>query len=215
MSTHSVLGQPHGRFYTRAPSARAADRLDSLVVALTLGRLLLIPLVIACLTSWPRFTALPLLAFILVDVYDGVLARKRGSDTPARRALDSIADRIAIHAVFLAAVLLSLVPIVFWVLLLARDGYCAYWCYRIMNERWCAIRADWLYRTLNLSLAAWIVLSPLAPDSVVDLFAIAVLALAGVVAFDLTRSSRRLLAMAWLSSEVVSATRLRSGHDVV
>lgn len=184
------------REWLRAISrARTTDRLDRVLVYFTFGRLILIPVVIATFAVRPIVTAAALLAFILADIYDGVLARRRDADGPSRRALDSVVDRWAIHAVFITATVAGYFPVSLLAVLLVRDAYCAYWCYRIMRDRYVAICADWLYRGLNLLFAGWVIMAPYAGDDLRTRAGIFILALAGVVAVDLTRAARRVLAM--------------------
>lgn len=188
----------------------SADPLDRVLAVATLSRLLFIPPLVVAMTRSTVATAALLTAFVLLDVYDGVLGRRRGTDGPSRRALDSIVDRCSIHAVYLAAMAAGLLAPWLFVALLVRDLYCAAICGHMMRERWVAIRADWVYRSLNLALAGWVVVAPLVDWHVAQVLAGAILAWGIVVAADLSRGVMRILAdPADLRGVVVGASRLR------
>lgn len=180
------------------------------LLALTLGRLLLIPLVIVSLDAAPAVTFLALLVFVLLDLYDGVVARRLDQDNVTRRVLDSTVDRISIWSVYLAATLVGLLPASLLLLLAVRDIYCGYWCLRLISERNIAIKADWLYRSLNLVLAVWIVLAPLTSAGLRTKLFLALCAYSVLVAMDLRRSIGILLeAGSGLRSQVIPASVLR------
>lgn len=180
------------------------------LIALTLGRLLLIPLIIVSLNVLPAVTFSALVIFVLLDLYDGVAARRLGADDVARRVLDSAVDRISIWSVYVAAALIGLLPLPLLLLLAARDLYCGYWCYRLIAERDIAIKADWLYRSLNLALAGWIVVAPLVNPGLRMEFFLAICIYSAVVAMDLRRSIGIALEMsADIRSRVIPAHTLR------
>ena len=186
------------------------EPLDPLMVVVTIGRLVLIPLVILWLTSEPVACAAVLAVFISADIYDGVIGRRRGTDGPSRRGLDSIVDRIAIDAVYVALTWRGFLPLELLVFMLARDAYCARQCAR-MRARLVAIRADWMYKTLNLSLAGWVIVAPLVTANVRVGLAVLVLAYSVIVAADLTRAVRKVLDLPLnVYGVVISAGQLRS-----
>ncbi|MEU8901827.1 CDP-alcohol phosphatidyltransferase family protein [Nocardia sp. NPDC048505] len=89
---------------------------------LTGARLLLVPLLIGGIAvNSPYLTIGTLSTFVLVDVTDGILARRRGEDSLRRRAMDSTVDRFAIHAAFLTYGLTAMAVPTLWIALLARD----------------------------------------------------------------------------------------------
>lgn len=185
-------------------------RLDLVLGFLTFGRLALVPVVITTFLVAPVITTLALVLFVAADVYDGVAARKRSMDGPRRRALDSIVDRVAIDACLIGACLAGALPIVLLALFLLRDLFCALWCARMMRERHVAIKADWMYRGLNLSVAAWGLAAPFLTASARTWFALVVLAAAAVVASDLYRSIQLVLSgPSSLRDVVVDAGALR------
>jgi phosphatidylglycerophosphate synthase len=161
----------------------------------TLGRLGLIPIVIVSLGISPPLTAVALAAFVLADLYDGVLARQLSADGPSRRVLDSVVDRISIWAVFIAVVLAGYLSVVLLALLLLRDLYCGVLCYEMLRKRNVAIRADWLYRALNLMLAAWVVIAPTTTSATRSILFLAVLGFSIFVAADLRQSIEKILRM--------------------
>lgn len=192
----------------------AISRTPSVLLAWTLGRLALVPIIIVSFGVSPILTATALTAFVLADLYDGVLARQLGADDPARRILDSLVDRAAIWAVYGAVTLAGFLPPVFLVALLARDLYCGYQCQKIVRARNVAIRADWMYRGLNLMLAGWVVAAPLLHTQLrLGLFT-AILAASAVVAVDLKRAVSTVIGMpSSVSAAVIPAGDIRRARD--
>lgn len=163
---------------------------ESALTAVTVGRLVLVPVIIASFIVSPPITTAALLLFITADVYDGVIARRHKADGSARRALDSIVDRIAIDACLLAACVSGALPLPILCAFLARDLYLTFLCHGMMAERRVAIKADWLYRSLNLGVAAWAIAIPFISSAVRVGFAVSLLALSVIVAADLVRAVR-------------------------
>jgi phosphatidylglycerophosphate synthase len=194
----------------------APTRLGPAIAATTLARLALIPAIIATLGRAPAVTAIAVCAFVVADVHDGVLARRHDADGPARRSLDSIVDRVAIDACLIAAACIGTLPPVLLVAFLLRDGYCAAQCTRMVRRRRVAIKADWVYRSYNVSIAAWGVSIPYLGHDVAVLLAAALLAGSAVVAWDLTRLVAVVLAAPpGVRGIVVSATALRRDASIV
>ena len=159
----------------------------------------------------PVVTTAALVAFVSLDVYDGVLARRLGADGLGRRALDSTVDRVAIDGCLIGAWAVGALPVVVLAALLARDAYCAVICARMMHRRRTAIKADWLYRSLNLSVAAWAIAAPFAGATGRTAAAVAVLLFSSSVAADLTRLVGAVLrAPAHVHDTVVAAATARS-----
>jgi phosphatidylglycerophosphate synthase len=189
------------------------DRLDPLLAGATVGRLVLIPpLVVVVLGGQQLMAALLLAVFILADIYDGVLGRRRGTDGPGRRALDSLVDRLSVHTVYIAAAVGGLLPLWLLVPMLLRDAYCAAICRRMMRSRWVAVRADWMYKVLNLSLATWIVVSPTVGSLARDLGLLSILGWSAIVAIDLRHAVRQVLATPGLRNVVICAGDLRASR---
>lgn len=189
--------------------------LPARLLALTLGRLLLLPVIILSFDTVPAMTAAALTVFIAADLYDGIAARQLDADDVARRVLDTLVDRLSIWPVYIAVTFAGFLPVALLALFAARDSYCGYLCFRLVNARDVAIRADWMYRSLNLMLAGWIVLAPFASsDTRASLF-VAILAYSALVAVNLRRSVRVVFRMpATVRSTVISATALRDAHVV-
>ena len=205
-----IEGVPSGAPFAGGGIFAFFIKVPGVLLALTLGRLALVPVIILSFDGVPAITAAALAAFIAVDLFDGVLARWVGADDPPRRALDSIVDRLSIWPVYGAVTLAGFLPPALFVALFARDLYCAYWCYRIVGDRDVAIRADWMYRALNLMLAAWIVLAPFASARLRDVLFVGVLVFSVVVAVDLKRSAVLVLQMPnHVRGVVISAGVLR------
>jgi hypothetical protein len=89
-----------------------------------------------------------------------------------------------------AAYFAGILPGVILLALLFRDAYCAIICARMVYRRNVAIKADWMYRALNLCVALGAVAAPFLAERLwVSLAGVLVL-LSSVVAVDLTRSVR-------------------------
>lgn len=186
---------------------------DGALALATVARLVFVPVIIASFTVSAAVTAIALLLFIAADVYDGVLARGREADGPARRALDSSVDRIAIDACLIGAAWVGALPLLLLAVLLARDAYLALLCRHMMRRRGVAIKADWLYRSLNLSVAGWALAVPVLAASVSAGLAVALTGFSLLVAWDLTRSVRAVLAApATVRDMVVDAGSARRGR---
>jgi phosphatidylglycerophosphate synthase len=160
---------------------------------LTVGRLAFVPLIVVTFPDTAWLTAILLVCFIAADVLDGVVARRRLADGPGRRALDSIVDRVAIDTGLIAASWAGVLPLPILLALLARDCYLGIVCRRMLVARRVAIKADWLYRLLNLSIAGWAVLVPFISPTLRTGLALGVLFFSLVVAADLRRSVRAVM----------------------
>lgn len=183
------------------------------LLTLTLGRLLFVPLIILSFDRVPLVTAVALGVFVLIDLYDGVLARRQHADDPPRRVLDTVVDRLSIWPVYLAVTLMGFLPPVLLLLFLARDLYCAFWCYRMLAEREVVIRADWMYRSLNLMLAGWVIAAPLVETSILNGLFVGILGFSVAVALDLKRSAVVVLQMPdHVRAAVLPAGTLRAQH---
>jgi phosphatidylglycerophosphate synthase len=185
--------------------------MPAVLLAWTLGRLCLVPIVIAAFIISPFLCALTLAAFVAADLYDGVVARELEADDPTRRALDSIVDRVSVWAVYLAVCVTGYLPAELLGLLFARDLYCAIWCYRMMRAQGVAIKADWLHRSLNLALAGWVAVASLLSEPPRSALFIVILVFAAFVAVDLRRCVGKVLGAPDLFRDmVVPARRLRA-----
>jgi hypothetical protein len=58
----------------------------------------------------------------------------------------------------------------------------------MLKERWVAIRADWIYKGLNLSLAGWIVAAPFLATGARQAILVCIVAWGIAVAVDLSRA---------------------------
>ncbi len=187
-------------------------RPQRLLLATTVGRLLLVPILIAAFMKQPIITMAALALFIVTDIYDGVLARTYRADDTSRRALDSMVDRVAIDSCLVSACLVGVLPLPLLCGFVVRDIYLAVLCGHMMRERKVAIKADWLYRSLNLSVAAWAVAAPFVSANTRVLLAFFLLVFSMLVAADLTLLVKRVLAgPRTLRDSVLNATDLRQG----
>lgn len=190
----------------------AEMRAGQSLAGMTMGRLVLIPIVILFICEGARLaTFLTLSAFLLIDHFDGVVARRRGLEGPTRRALDSASDRIAIWAVLSVMAVLSYATLPIILMLATRDVYCAYLAARPMRERFVAVGADWPYRWLNGSIALWVVIAPeiSSPARTAALGGIALFSI--FVAYDLRKVTIRVSTLPdSIVSRVISAGELRT-----
>lgn len=192
-----------------------ALRSDHLLLGFTVGRLALIPGVIATFLVSPMITTVSLLLFMVADVFDGALARRLEADGPSRRALDSIVDRIAIDACLVAAWVSGAMPLLILCGLLARDLYLAALCRKMVSERKVAIKADWLYRSLNLGVAGWALLAPFISQGTRTVLAAVLLGFSLIVARDLKNSVSKVLAgPPQLRNVVIDASLLRGKSEL-
>lgn len=183
-----------------------------LLVALTVSRIALIPVIAASFMASPAVTAASLLVFMFADLFDGIVARGEGDDGPGRRALDTTVDRIAIDAGLVAATLAGALPPLLLAGFLARDLYCGGICALMMAERRVAIKSDLFYRGLSCGFAAWALAAPFLSAGGRFAGAGALLLAALLLAADLSRSVRRVRsAPASVENLVLDAALLRRG----
>jgi phosphatidylglycerophosphate synthase len=181
--------------------------------AITVGRLGLVPVIALSFMSAPAITTPALLLFMFADLFDGVLARRRGDDGLWRRALDSTVDRIAIDACFIAAAVTGAMPVLLVVAFLVRDLYCAGICASMMRERRVVLKMDLPYRALSCALAGWAFAAPFVSANARLAGAVALFAASLLAAVDLTFSVRQVRrAPTELQDAVVSAAALRRGR---
>jgi phosphatidylglycerophosphate synthase len=199
------VSAPNGK----ARSAWTADRPST---AVTLARLSAIPVILLTFLAQPVITTAAIAIFVIADVYDGVLARRRRRDDAMRRALDSAVDRVAIDVCFAGAYVAGALPLPLLLAFLARDIFLTALCAYVVHARRVIVKADWLYRALNLSVAAWAVAAPIVGSSARMWLAVALLAFSLVVARDLLRAVRSILASPpSVRDLVLDAGALRAG----
>lgn len=198
----------------RLPLPRLSFSSDSTqVVLFTLARLSLVPLILISFLKLPALTAAGIVLFVALDIFDGVFARDKNADGPGRRALDSAVDRIGIDAGIFGAYLGGLLPLPLLAALLLRDAYCALICARMMYRRNVAIKADWVYRALNLCVALGAISASFISASLWVALAGGLLLLSIAVAVDLTRCVRAVEALSpKVRDAVIPAGNLRAGR---
>jgi phosphatidylglycerophosphate synthase len=191
----------------------ATRRASTALAAFTAFRLALIPGVIATFMSRPEVTAACLGAFMVADLYDGILARKFDADGPARRALDSTIDRVAIDACLIGAWGAGAMPALVVIGFLVRDLYCSLLSTWMFLRQRAAINADLPYRGLSFLIAVWALAAPFVTQGTRTSTAIVLLALSGAVAVDLTFGVRQVLGSPHdLAGRVIPAGALRAGR---
>jgi phosphatidylglycerophosphate synthase len=160
------------------------------VAAFTVARLSLVPVIILSFLKLPALTTAAIVLFVILDVLDGVVAREHRADGPRRRALDSAIDRIGIDAGMVGACVAGLLPLPLLAALLLRDAYCGVVCARMVYRRRVAIKADWVYRGLNLCVAVGAIAAPFTPEGLWVALAGFLSLMSLAVAVDLTRCVR-------------------------
>lgn len=191
--------------------SRPGRKVDVALGALTLARLLFVPAIVLTFLNAPLLTGLAIAGFVLADIYDGILARRNGGDGPWRRALDSTVDRIGIDAGMVGAYVAGLLPLPLLIALIARDLYCAAICARMLHRRGVAIKADWVYRSLNACVALGAMAAPFISSTLWVTLAWGLVVAAMLVAIDLTRLVRKAESAAPLVRDlVIPAGELRA-----
>jgi phosphatidylglycerophosphate synthase len=191
----------------------AFRKIPRVLLAITLGRLALVPVMIVSFDVTPAITISALAVFIAIDLYDGVLARRLDADDTARRTLDTVVDRLSIWPGYLVVTIEGYLSFALLALFAVREIYTGYWCRRLLVERDVVIRADWMCRGLNLMLAGWVIAAPFASATARDSLFVAVLVVAVVVAVDVAGSLRSVLCMPeQVRSRVIPAAELRAGR---
>lgn len=183
---------------------------SAMMTLLTVARLALVPVLISSFLVAPAITMAGLVFFVVADVYDGVLARRLECDGVNRRALDSMVDRLAIDSCLIGAYFAGALPLLLAAAFLGRDLYCAAICCYMVRQRKSVIKADWVHRSLNLSIAGWAIIAPFVSSQArVDLAAVLLMA-SIVVAVDLSRCVRSVIsAPGHIRQCVVSASAAR------
>ncbi|MDG2991842.1 CDP-diacylglycerol--glycerol-3-phosphate 3-phosphatidyltransferase [Candidatus Synechococcus calcipolaris G9] len=133
---------------------------------ITIGRLLLAPLLILVLTLWQADTArwwalgIFLLA-ALTDWLDGYLARRLNQITDLGKILDPLVDKILILAALLVLVQLGDVPAWSVFIILLREMFIASW--RVNQTQVQGANIWGKLKTVGQILAVALLLAPLAP----------------------------------------------------
>jgi CDP-diacylglycerol--glycerol-3-phosphate 3-phosphatidyltransferase len=98
----------------------------NLPTTLTIGRIFLVPIVVAVLLTveirnWALWGASLFLAAALTDLLDGYLARRRKQVTTLGRLLDPIADKLLISSALISLVQLKIAPAWMVVIIIGRE----------------------------------------------------------------------------------------------
>lgn len=89
----------------------------------------------------------------VLDLYDGVVARALGADSPKRRLTDSIVDRVNINGIFVGAVLFCGLPNSDYVPVLVRECVLVIGGTILLSLRSCTIETNSVHKIANVSLA--------------------------------------------------------------
>jgi phosphatidylglycerophosphate synthase len=191
----------------------AVSHVPGRILTMTIGRVLVVPIVMLTYDRLQFVTALALAVFVAVDLYDGVLARALDADDVTRRVLDTAVDRASIYPVYIWLTVTGRLPLVLLLVLFAREAYCAYWGHILLRRRAVVVKADWLYRSFNLMLAAWVIAAPYLGLALGAAVFAAIMVYSLPVARDLGRSVRTVLALPPAFANVVlPAGYLRAVH---
>jgi phosphatidylglycerophosphate synthase len=151
-----------------------------------------VPFIVISFMTSPVVTAAALLCFMVADLMDGVIARRRGGDGMERRVADTIVDRVAIAACLIGATAAGALPFALLIGFLLRDVYCACLCWHLLRKRGLAIRVDGFYRVPSFVVVAWALAAPFVSVSLRVVAAAVTLAVFTIIAADLSRLVWRL-----------------------
>lgn len=121
---------------------------EALLIAVTLLRLGFA--VGLCMSVWqngrPFVSLLWLIAIVIADIGDGILARRFGVDNTARRIVDAVVDRISIHSAGIVIVWVH--PGSLWLMapIIARDVTLIFWNWGILHLKHSFITAGNIHR---------------------------------------------------------------------
>lgn len=164
-----------------------------LVYVMTVGRLALAVAAVHATVGGRPWVAVALIAvFVVIDIYDGVLARSFGIETGLRRGLDGVIDKVSIHLVALFVCTTLPGGIWIWACLLARDIAQALIGGLVLGRlRVVAAGAKW-HRAFTLLVAIWGTAAIVSGDTV-RLLAYLMLAIGLLSLVDYARQCRLLL----------------------
>lgn len=174
----AVSRPKRGEFRSVVPSERV-------VIAATWARLFL---AWSCAIAVWRSEALVALALLAVlvgaDVVDGIVARKLDVDSNLRRGTDAVIDRLSVHIVFLAFVLVHPVWIVPWLALLTRDVYQGALSFRSLHHHGVLLIGDRWHKGSSISDAVWGACLLVAPAYVAAIVGVGALTINWLLLFD-------------------------------
>ena len=166
--------------------------------ALTVLRILLVPVVVALLDETPNGDAIAAGVFALAaltDTLDGYIARHRGSVTTFGKLMDPIADKLLIAASLIA--LVSLDRLAAWIamVIIARE-FAVTGLRMVAAEQGVVIQASWLGKVkTTLQVAAIICLIAVEPAPLgVDLLVYAAVAATVISGVDYFFGFKRMIA---------------------
>ena len=151
------------------PERQAKSSPFNLPNAITVLRILLVPVVVALLfqapstNSWQRWLAVTaFVVSIATDGVDGSIARRRGLITDLGKILDPIADKALIGAAFVSLSILGQIPWWITIAILVRElGITAYRLI-VVRRRVLAASTGGKVKTVLQAVAVGFYLSPLA-----------------------------------------------------
>jgi phosphatidylglycerophosphate synthase len=140
------------------------------VNTLTGARLLILGFLIWSIVARPAFAWVLVVAIVVADIFDGVLARRLSCDTNTRRSIDAVVDRICIHASFGVAVAIQPAYLAIYAPLLIRDVLALSASGVLLHRRKLLLMGGHWHKLSSLTCAA---------------FGVAILALPAAVAFSI------------------------------
>lgn len=155
MSSSALRIVPLNSGISFPPSARRGA-LTAVVYAITVGRLALAGLAIWMILHGQGVLAVLVIAvFVVIDIYDGVIARSQGLENGTRRFLDGAVDKASVHMVAAVVCLSVDGALIFWVALIVRDvAQAVIGGWILARHRVIAAGAKW-HRSYTLAVAAW------------------------------------------------------------
>ena len=138
----------------RNPDPGSGDRVATVPNAISLVRILLIPVFVRLIVDHDTTTA-GLVVFALVvatDWVDGTIARRTGQVSEVGKILDPVADRLAIAAGIIALAIRGVFPVWAAVLILARDVVVLMVGLTVLLRRHVRIDVRWIGEVATFSL---------------------------------------------------------------
>lgn len=196
---------------TLIPTRATSGMAHPLLMTATIARLTLVPVMMISFMTDALITTVALGAFMVMDLLDGVVARRLNVDDARRRAVDSVVDHLAIDLCLVAATLHGAMPLPILVGFLLRDAYCGALCLVLLRSKGAVVKVDFPYRLPSYLICAWALAAPFLPVGSREAFALAILMLCACMAVDLTRLVGRIRGDRRVSDRptLVSAASLR------
>lgn len=118
-----------------------------------------IPIAVAALVflviDVAAIAALLFVAFAVVDLFDGIAARRVACDTAIRRSVDVLIDRTAIHSAALLCVMHFDVGLLVWIPFLLRDILQAIYSLRLLRAKSVVVVGPHWHMLYGIAMLVW------------------------------------------------------------